>query len=63
MKILHILNDGPSETAERIIDAQSNRDGHDIEVVDLSSGEVSYPALVSKIEGCDHVVSWNRCPE
>ncbi|UCH17775.1 MAG: hypothetical protein JSW36_01650 [Burkholderiales bacterium] len=56
MKILHILVDGPSADAEPIINEQ--RKEHELEVVDLSAGSVSYDALVDKIAQCDQVVTW-----
>lgn len=56
MKILHILVDGPTADAEPIIDEQ--RKEHDVEVVDLSAGGMSYDVLVDKIAECDRVVAW-----
>jgi hypothetical protein len=56
VKILHILVDGPSADAEPIIDEQ--RQEHEVEVVDLSVGSVSYELLVDKIAQCDQVVTW-----
>jgi hypothetical protein len=56
MKILHILNDGPGQLSSQIIEVQS-RD-HEVEVVDLSTGEFSYQAVVDIIFACDKVISW-----
>lgn len=56
MKILHILNDGPTELSTRIIGAQSGEG--DIKVVDLSKGELSYEELVDEIFSNDRVMSW-----
>ncbi len=55
MKILHILNDGPTDLSSRIIDAQSK--DHEVKVVELSKKE-SYDILVDEIFSHDRVVSW-----
>lgn len=56
MKVLHILNDGPCDDAQFIIDQQSGQ--HDIRVIDLSRKEIDYEDLVVQIEQCDKVFSW-----
>ena len=55
MKILHILNDGPTDLSSRIIDAQSK--DHEVKVVELSKKE-SYDALVDDMFSHERVVSW-----
>jgi len=56
MKILNILVNGQNDDAELIINEHKTE--HDVEVIDLSKGEVSYDELVDKIEQCDKVISW-----
>ena len=56
MKILHILNDGPTSLSDRIIDIQSKE--HQVKVIDLSGEEVSYENVVDDIFSHDRVVSW-----
>jgi hypothetical protein len=56
MKILHILNDGPSSLSTKIIGAQS-RD-HEVKIVDLSRKEMSYEAIIDAIVSSDKVISW-----
>ena len=56
MRILHILNDGPRDDADRIMAAQSK--DHEVEVIDLSAGVVSYAELVDTIEDHDQVICW-----
>lgn len=56
MQVLHILNDGPSDDAQFIIDQQAH--DHDVQVVDLSKDDVNYDDLVDRIEQCDKVFSW-----
>ncbi|MDA8432356.1 MAG: hypothetical protein M0Z60_05255 [Nitrospiraceae bacterium] len=56
MKILHILNDGPSGLSARIIREQSRE--HDIRVVDISKRDVSYESIVEDIFSHDRVISW-----
>lgn len=56
MKILHILNDGPSELSDQIIDVHARE--YQVEVVDLNQNEISYDDLVGKIFSCDRVISW-----
>ncbi len=56
MRILHILNDGPSELSDQIIDVHARE--YQVEVVDLNQNEISYDDLVGKIFSCDRVISW-----
>ena len=56
MKILHILNDGPNADAQTIIDVHEKE--HEVEVINLREKDISYDALVDKIEQCDKVISW-----
>jgi len=56
MHILHILNDGPGELSDQIINVHSRE--CDVEVVDLNKKEISYEDLVDKIFSCDLVISW-----
>ncbi len=56
MKILHILNDGPTKLSDQIIGVQSKE--HEIKVVDLSKQGVSYESIVDDIFSCDRVISW-----
>jgi hypothetical protein len=56
MKILHILNDGPTELSTRIIEVQSKE--NEVKVVNLSRKEMSYEALVDEIFASDRVISW-----
>jgi len=56
MHILHILNDGPTELSDQIIDVHSRE--HQIEVVNLKEKEILYEELVDRIFSCDRVISW-----
>ncbi len=56
MKILHILNDGPTELSTKIIEVQS-RD-NEVKVVNLSRKEMTYEALVDEIFSSERVISW-----
>ncbi|MDA8241617.1 MAG: hypothetical protein M0Z67_14785 [Nitrospiraceae bacterium] len=56
MKILHILNDGPSKLSDQIIAVQSKE--HETKVVDLSKPGVSYESIVDDIFSSDRVISW-----
>lgn len=56
MKILHILNDGPTDLSTKIIEVQS-RDNQ-VKVVNLAKKEVTYEAIVDEIFASDRVVSW-----
>jgi hypothetical protein len=56
VKILHILNDGPTELSTKIIGVQSK--DHEVKVVDLSKKEMSYEAIIDAIVSSDKVISW-----
>ena len=56
MKVLHILNDGPDETAASII--AQHTEINDVEVIDLTDMDISYDELVDRIEQCERVISW-----
>lgn len=56
MKILHILNDGPSKLSDQVIAVQSKE--HETKVVDLSKPGVSYDRIVDDIFSSDRVISW-----
>ena len=56
MKVLHILNNGPGELSDQMIDANAGE--YQVEVVNLGENEISYDELVDKIFSCDRVISW-----
>lgn len=56
MKILHILNDGPTSLSDQIIETQSK--DNEVKVIDLSKIDVSYESIVDDIFSHDKVVSW-----
>ncbi len=56
MKILHILNDGPTELSTKIIEGQ--RGDNEVKVVNLSRKEMTYEALVDEIFSSERVISW-----
>ena len=56
MKILHILNDGPSQMSNNIISVQAK--DHELKIIDLSRKDASYERVVDDIFACDKVISW-----
>jgi hypothetical protein len=56
MKILHILNDGPTDLSTKIIEVQSK--DNEVKVVNLSKKEMTYEALIDEIFSSERVVSW-----
>jgi hypothetical protein len=56
VKILHILNDGPTRLSDRIIGVQAEE--HEVKVVDLQKKDASYESLVDDIFSYDRVISW-----
>jgi hypothetical protein len=56
MRILHILNDGPTKLSDQVIGVQSKE--HEVRVVDLSKKELPYEDIVDAIFSYDRVVSW-----
>jgi len=55
MKILHILNDGPTDMSGKIIDVQSK--DNEVKVIELAKKD-SYESLIDDIFSHDRVVSW-----
>ena len=56
MKILHILNDGPTDLSTIMIREQQKE--HDIKVIDLSKMDCSYDMIVDDIFSFDRVIAW-----
>jgi len=56
MKILHILNDGPTGLSNQIIEVESK--DNTVKIIDLSKKEASYEAIVDEIFFSDKVISW-----
>ena len=56
MRILHILNDGPTKLSDQIIGVQSK--DNDVRIIDLSKKDVSYEDIVEAVFSYDRVVSW-----
>ena len=56
LKILHLLNDGGDELSARIIETHARM--HQVRVVSLRAGDISYEQLVDEIFAHDKVVSW-----
>ena len=56
MKILHILNDGPSSLSDEIINEQSRH--NEVKVIDLSGRSASYESIIDDIASFDRVISW-----
>ena len=56
MKILHLLNDGPTVLSDVVIGAQSKV--HDVKVIDLTKPIFSYESIVEDIFAHDRVISW-----
>ena len=56
MKILHILNDGPTELSTKVIEVQSK--DNEVKVVNLAKKEMTYEAIVDEIFSSDRVISW-----
>ena len=56
MKILHILNDGPSQLSDDIISVQAK--DHELKIIDLSKMNTSYETIVDDIFASDKVISW-----
>jgi len=56
MKILHILNDGPSQLSNNIISVQAK--DHELKIIDLSKKDISYETIVDDIFAFDRVISW-----
>ncbi|MBI5042958.1 MAG: hypothetical protein HZC10_03835 [Nitrospirae bacterium] len=55
MKILHILNDGPTGLSSQIINVQSK--DNEVKIIDLTK-EKSYESIIDDIFLYDKVISW-----
>ena len=56
MKILHILNDGPTQLSHDIISVQAK--DHEVKMIDLTKKDASYESIVEEIFASDRVISW-----
>ena len=56
MKILHILNDGPTQLSTQIISIQSK--DNTVKIIDLSKKGASYESIIDDIFSNDRVISW-----
>lgn len=56
MKILHMLNDGPTKLSDDIISVQAK--DHEVKIIDLSKMDASYESIVDDIFASDKVISW-----
>lgn len=56
MRILHILNDGPTKLSDEIIAAQSKE--NEVRIIDLSRKDATYEDIVDAIFSYEKVVSW-----
>lgn len=56
MRILHILNDGPTKLSNEIIGIQSKE--NEVKIIDLSRKDLSYEDIIDAISSYDKVVSW-----
>jgi len=56
MRVLQILTDGPGTASGDVLKLQTTE--HEVEVIDLTSMDVSYEELVDKIFANDKVISW-----
>lgn len=56
MKILHILNDGPTKLSDEVIAVQSRE--NEVGIIDLSKKERSYEEIIDAIFSYEKVVSW-----
>jgi hypothetical protein len=56
MKVLHILNDGPTKLSDQIISIQSK--DNEVKVVDLAKKAASYESIIDDIFSYDRVISW-----
>lgn len=56
MKILHILNDGPTPVSTAVIGVQSK--DNEVKIIDLSHKSASYEEIVDNIFSSEKVVSW-----
>ena len=56
MKVLHILNDGPTKLSDQIIAVQAK--DNEVKVINLSKKEASYGSIIDDIFSHDRVISW-----
>jgi hypothetical protein len=56
MKILHIINDRPSDLSDTIIALQAKE--HEVKVVEMSKKDRSYESIIDDIFSHDRVISW-----
>ena len=56
MRILHILNDGPTDLSSIMIREQQKAE--EVKVIDLSKRDCSYDMIVDDIFSFDRVISW-----
>lgn len=56
MKILHILNDGPTDLSKMVITEQQKIS--EVKVIDLSHMDLSYDMIIDDIFSFDRVISW-----
>ena len=58
MKIIHIVNQTPTQSVLKLVDEQ--RKNNEVELVNLESGEPDYDAIIEKVISCDRVISWGN---
>jgi len=56
MKVLHILKTTPDGPTKKIIELQSA--AHEVKIIDLTRGGVSYDSLVADVFSHDKVFCW-----
>ncbi len=56
MKILHILKSAPDASTKKIIEVHSK--SHEVKIIDLAKGGVSYDKLVADVFAHDKVFCW-----
>ncbi len=56
MKILHILNDGPTHLSDEITGVQAGL--NEIRIIDLAKRDSSYEDIIDAVFLCDRVISW-----
>lgn len=60
MKIVHITSNTPGEGIRALIEEQ--RRTHQVQVVTLNEGEISYDDVIDSVLACDRVISWVNAP-
>jgi hypothetical protein len=56
MKIVHILKKTPTASIKRIIEVQAA--SHDVKIIELYKGDVSYDKLVADVFSSDKIFCW-----